>query len=66
LNQARSRDGERYQQRCPAHSPPWERARFLGITVVVVTVVMPAMSVIVANVVIVIVSVRLAQLAAPG
>jgi hypothetical protein len=38
----------------------------LGITVVVVTVVMPAMSVIVANVVIVIVSVRLAQLAAPG
>jgi hypothetical protein len=65
LNQTRRRDGERYQQRRPAHSPPRERASFLGITVVV-TVVMPAMAVIVASVVIVIVCVRLAQLAAPG
>jgi hypothetical protein len=38
----------------------------LGITVVVMSVVMPAMAMIVASVVIVIVSVRLAQLAAPG
>jgi hypothetical protein len=66
LNQARRRDRERHQQRCPAHSPPWERARFLGITVVVMAVMMSAMTVIVASVVIVIVCVRLAQLAAPG
>jgi hypothetical protein len=66
LNQTRRRDGERYQQRRPAHSPPWERARFLGITMVVMAVVMPAVAMIVASVVIVIVSVRLAQLAAPG
>jgi hypothetical protein len=68
LHQARCRDGERHQQRCPAHSPPRERASFLRITVVVMvmSVVMPAMAVIVASVVVVIVSVRLAQLAAPG
>jgi hypothetical protein len=66
LHQARGCDGKRDQQRRPTHAPPWERARFLGITVVVMPVVMSAMAVIVASVVVVIVNVRLAQLAAPG
>ena len=68
LHQARGRHRNRHQQRGPPHASPRERAGLLWIAVMMVmtVVVMPAMAVIVATVVIMIVGMRLAQWATPG